>query len=69
MRTQRRTECPGRETLSPQMFGHLNLKWENHLHHHTVPVKGGGVNSPFKFKDYSASLAKIIEVQRAALAG
>ena len=58
-----------RETLSPQMFGHLNLKWENHLRHHTVSVKGGGVNSPFKFKDYGASLAKIIEVQRAALAG
>lgn len=57
-----------RQTMAPQMLGHLNLRWEDSLRHHTQSIKGGLVNSPFRFKNYNASLSKIIEVQQAALA-
>jgi hypothetical protein len=57
-----------RDTMAPQMFGHLHLKWGD-LSHHTVATKGGAVNSPFRFKDYAASLAKIVQLQQTALQG
>ena len=48
-------------TMASTLFSHLHIKFE-YLPHHTVSAGGGGVNSPFRFKDYDASFGRILEI-------